>query len=463
VLAPSDSPWARAYAAGEAYDEAFTAQGLARPLYGPLLSEIGDRSPRELAERSRALSDAGGITFGAGEGASFAIDPLPRLLAMDEWAPLAQALGQRVRALDAFVGDVYGARRIFAAGVVPERLLDGCAFEEPDLRGHAQRPWVAVAGLDLVRTPAGELRVLEDNVRTPSGLAYALAAHEVVSETLGVADRAADAEAHVRRRLGDVLAAGPAGARVLLSDGPANSAWYEHRRLARLAGVALVGPGDLRRRGEQLQLRATGEAVGVVYRRTDEDRLRAPDGRPTALGELLLAPARAGRVLLVNGFGAGVADDKRVCPHVEQMVRFYLDETPALRSVATFDLLDDEQRAEVLERLGELVVKPRDGHGGRGVLIGPRASARELGRAREEILRAPGDWIAQEVVLLSTAPTIVEGDVVPRHVDLRAFVFFDGVEATAVPGGLTRVAFHEGSLVVNSSRDGGAKDTWVLG
>lgn len=463
MLAPSDSPWARAYTAGEAYDEAFTADGAPRPLYGPLLSEIGDRSAPKLAARSRALGEAAGITFGAGEGSSFSIDPLPRLLAMDEWAPLADALCQRARALDAFVGDVYGERSIFAAGVVPEGVLDGCAFEESDLQGHVQRPWVAIAGLDLVRTSAGELRVLEDNVRTPSGLAYALAVHEVVAKTLDVADRAADAEAHVRRRLGDVLAVGPPGARVLLSDGPANSAWYEHRRLARLAGVPLVGLGDLRRRGDQLQLRATGEAVGVVYRRTDEDRLRGVDGRLTALGELLLAPTRAGRVLLVNGFGTGVADDKRVCPHVEEMVRFYLGEEPALRSVATFDLLDDEDRSEVLERLAELVIKPRDGHGGRDVLIGPRASARQLVRAREEIVRAPGNWVAQEVVLLSTAPTIVDGDVVPRHVDLRAFVLFDGARATAVPGGLTRVAFHEGSLVVNSSRDGGAKDTWVLG
>ncbi|HLH15016.1 MAG TPA: circularly permuted type 2 ATP-grasp protein, partial [Solirubrobacteraceae bacterium] len=352
------------------------------------------------------------------------------------------------------------------------------AFLEADLHegGVRQEPWIAIAGLDVVRDPDGHLRVLEDNVRTPSGLAYALAARELVGAELGLA--AADGadgadgapleiEARLRELLQRVLARRPPhddgdGVTVLLTDGERNSAFYEHRVLASLLGLALVGVADLRRRAGRLWLRADGRPVSVVYRRTDEERLREPGGRLTPFGELALEPLREGTLRVVNGFGTGVADDKLVYGCVERMIEFYLGEQPAIGSVATFDLGVREQREQALERLEELVLKPRDGHGGTGVLIGPRASRRELARARETLAREPERWLAQETVVLSTHPTLIDGELVPRHVDLRPFVFYDGREASVLAGGLTRVALREGSLIVNSSRSGGGKDTWVL-
>ncbi|HEX4107026.1 MAG TPA: circularly permuted type 2 ATP-grasp protein [Solirubrobacteraceae bacterium] len=404
------------------------------------------------------------MRFGAGEDGQFPIDPLPRLLTATEWKTLAAGVAQRLRALDAFVADVYGARRAFAAGVVPEALVASSAFLERDLVGHVQQPWVAIAGLDIVRDQRGALRVLEDNVRTPSGLAYLLAVREVVSAALDTPAPGdlAGALADALRATVGADATGPPGARVLLSDGETNSAWYEHRRLAAVAKVPLVRPGDLRRRGERLTLREDGRDVGVIYRRTDEDRLRRADGSPTALGELLLAPMRARRVRLANGFGTGVADDKRVYPYVEAMIAFYLEEEPLLGSVRTFDLSVAAEREHVLEHLDELVAKPRDGHGGRGVVIGTHASDGERAALARRIKAEPDEWVAQETIVLSTHPTIVDGAVEPRHVDLRVFAFLDGKSVKVLPGGLTRVALDRASMIVNSSRRGGAKDTWVL-
>jgi carboxylate-amine ligase len=215
-------------------------------------------------------------------------------------------------------------------------------------------------------------------------------------------------------------------------------------------------------RGGRLVLRDGGRPIQVVYRRTDEDRLRDPDGQLTAMGELLLEPLRAGTLAVVNGFGTGVADDKRVYPYVDAMISFYLGEEPILPSIVTYDLAQDQARDEALERLDELVLKPRDGHGGRGVLIGPHAGADELREAAQTVRADPEGWCAQEVVRLSTHPTVIDGRLVPRHVDLRPFLFYDGTTARALPGGLTRVALERGSMIVNSSRNGGGKDTWVL-
>jgi carboxylate-amine ligase len=223
-----------------------------------------------------------------------------------------------------------------------------------------------------------------------------------------------------------------------------------------------VGLDGLRVRGSRLELADGGRAVHVVYRRTDEERIREDSGALSGLGELLLEPLRAGNVRLVNCFGTGVADDKLIYPYVEAMIGFYLGESPLLGSVRTYDLGCREPREEVLERLGELVVKPRDGHGGAGVLIGPHASRGELDRAVRAISAEPQRWLAQDVVELSTHPTVIEERLEPRHVDLRPFVFTDGGRIEAVPGGLTRVAFTRGSMVVNSSRQGGGKDTRVL-
>jgi len=251
---------------------------------------------------------------------------------------------------------------------------------------------------------------------------------------------------------------------VVLTDGPDNSAYYEHEMLARALGLPLVVPAQLLRRHGRLCAPINGRVspVDVIYRRTNADRMFRADGRPEPLGALLLEPLRAGQVAIVNAFGAGVADNKLVQSHVEGMVRFYLGEEPLIGSVPTYDPSDRPTLEMVLDRLSELVVKPSDGHGGQGVVIGPDATVRELDDLRVALEAEPTAFIAQELVLLSHHPTVCDGALAPRHVDLRAFVFSTPTSAHAVAGGLTRVALEEGSLIVNSSRNGGAKDTWIL-
>jgi carboxylate-amine ligase len=315
-----------------------------------------------------------------------------------------------------------------------------------------------------VRDRDGRFVVLEDNVRTPSGSAYGLAAAEAVEAVLPVATPHAAAAGWLRealRRCMEATNPDGEGELVLLTDGPDNSAWYEHRRLAAVAGLRLARPDELRRRGSRIELR-DGGPVRAVYRRTDEDRLRDESGALTDIGELLLEPLRAQAVGLVNWFGNGIADDKRLYAYVDDLVRLYLGEEPLLRSMPTHDLGDPDTCADVLGRLGELVVKPRDGYGGRGVLVGPGASRAELDNARDAVRADPAQWIAQEPVSLSTHPTVIDGRLAPRHVDLRPFAFCDGEDVDVAPGGLTRVALEAGSMIVNSSRKGGGKATWVM-
>jgi uncharacterized circularly permuted ATP-grasp superfamily protein len=459
------------YQPGPSVDEAVLPSGAPRPGYEPLLAHLADVDLAELRQAIDTSTRQAGLVFG-GEGGQtpFRVDPVPRLLGGGEWAELERGLAQRVRALEAFVADMHGAQAMVAAGELPQSVLAGAGFIEPDLFGlELPGPWISLAGLDVVRDGAGRLCVLEDNLRTPSGLAYALGARAALERSMPLDSLPADElAAHVKRLFQMVLAPPPPaacepdGARVLLSDGPSNSAWYEQQLLAELLGLPLVGLDGLRVRGNRLELADDGQAVHVVYRRTDEERVRDDSGALTRLGELLLEPVRAGSVRLANCFGTGVADDKLVYPHVEAMIRFYLGEGPLLRSVQTYDLDRPALRDQVFDRLGELVVKPRDGHGGAGVVIGPHASRAELDGAVRAIRAEPERWLAQDVVELSTHPTVIDGRLEPRHIDLRPFVFSDGENIEALPGGLTRVAFARGSMVVNSSRQGGGKDTRVL-
>jgi uncharacterized circularly permuted ATP-grasp superfamily protein len=447
------------------FDEAFASRGLAHPRYEGLLRALADADLDDLATRVTDHVRESGCTFG--DGGAFVVDPIPRLLTAAEWRDLERGLAQRLRALDAFVDDVYRERRAIAEGVVPERVVAGCPFLEEDLRDvRPPHAWISIAGLDVVRGADGRFRVLEDNVRTPSGMAYALAARRAIGEHLPYAGRRRDIAAELAALLrGVVAAARPEpdadGIAVLLSDGPENPAWYEHEELAELGEIRLARLEELVADGDRVALR-DGRRVQVVYRRTNGDRLRGDDGGLTPVGERLLPALRAGTVGVVNMFGTGVADDKRLYPYVDALVRLYLDEEPLVRSVPTFDLEDPRARAEALERLDELVVKPRDGHGGDGVVIGREAGRARLREVREEIERRPEAYVAQETVTLSTHPTVIDGRLVPRHVDVRPFVFHDGREVRALPGGLTRVALDEGEMVVNSSRGGGGKDTWVL-
>ena len=450
------------------WDDDASLAGPARTVADDALRAVRDGGPARTARRVADHVDALGARFGGPAAPPFVVDPVPRVIAADAWTGLERGLLQRVRALDAFVADAHGPRHAVAEGIVPATLAEASGFLEPDLVGvpPTAAPRIGVAGLDVVRDHDGVFRVLEDNCRTPSGLAYAVAAREAVAAVLGCPDAVrpfADAVGPALRTA--LLAARPAGdgAVVLLSDGAGNSARWEHETLARLMGVRLVGPDDLRRRGTRIELRDTGEAVGALYRRTDEERLRVASGAPTVLGELLLPALRAGTVGLLNAFGTGVADDKAVLPHVPDLVRFHLGEEPVLPDVPVHDLEDPAVRGATLARAREIVLKPRDGHGGRGVVIGPRADPAELAEAVAAARAAPGAWIAQDLVRLSSHPTVVGDDVLPRHVDLRPFAVADGRGGwTLLPGGLTRVALAQGELVVNSSRGGGGKDTWVL-
>jgi uncharacterized circularly permuted ATP-grasp superfamily protein len=454
------------------FDEAIDAEGNPRPEYADVLGALRDRDLAKLAGQISAELTARGVCFGGWPDARpFHVDPVPRILTAPAWAQLRTGLSQRVRALNRFLDDVYGARRIVEAGVVPARVVDGSAGYEPLMREievpgqiHAH-----CAGLDVVRDGTGNFAVLEDNLRTPSGVAYAGAAREAVLARLPRRSvRPQPLSGGVVGLAEALRGAAPDGRRdptiVLLSDGAANSAWYEHAAIARRLGLAVVTLADLEVVEGRLWQRggAGRRQVDVVYRRTDVDRLSSPDGRLTALGELLLEPLRRGTVACVNAFGNGVADDKLVQAYVEEMVRFYLDEEPVLPSVRTYDLGDAEIREDVLGRLGELVVKPRDGYGGVGVVIGPRAGSEALEAAAAAIRARPDAWVAQETVALSTHPTVCEGELVPRHVDLRPFVYTSPRGVRVLAGGLTRVALRKGSLIVNSSQDGGAKDTWVL-
>jgi uncharacterized circularly permuted ATP-grasp superfamily protein len=432
---------------------------------------------RDLGELSAAVArdtHRRGVSFESAGGAQgFRIDPIPRVIDASEWSVLSAGVAQRVRALELFVRDSYGERRIVQAGVVPAGSLDSAQHYEPKLAGMGEQinSWITVAGLDVVRDSDGSFKVLEDNLRTPSGIAYAVATREVLEGHLpppaGMRVRSLDT---AFQTLGEGLrAAAPPTARenpvvVLLSDGKLNSAFYEHATIASYLGLPLVLGGQLSvRRGRLFAQLGDGEqAVDVVYRRTDEDRLSDDGGNPTWVAELLLEPISKGTLACVNAFGTGVADDKLLHAYVEEMVRFYLDEEPILRSVATYDPSQPEVLEMVLQRIDELVIKPRTGHGGHGVVIGPHARPEDLRRTAVALSSAPERFIAQETVMLSRHPTVTDGRLELRHIDLRPFAISSSDSVHVLPGGLTRVAFERGALVVNSSQNGGSKDTWVL-
>ena len=453
-----------------AWDEAFDDEGMFRPHYERLLDALADVDLAALAAGVRHDLHSRGATFtGAGGVEAFRVDPVPRLIRADEWAIVERGTAQRVRALNAFLADVYGEQRIVAEGLVPRRVIDTAVHHEPDMRGVpiAHGVLANVVGLDLVRCEDGRLHVLEDNVRTPSGYTYLMAARDVLDERLP-----ADAARIERESVADTVevlgaalcAAVPPGVddpRVaLLSDGPSNSAWWEHQGIAHQLEIPIVSLADLRYSGGRLY--AAGQPVDVLYRRTDEDRLRDERGRPTVYAEALLDALRAGAVTVFNGFGTGVADDKLTHAYVERMIRFYLGEEPILPSVETLDLGDPDMLELALADPSALVFKERSGEGGFGVTIFDHAAPDDQRSLLADLRARPQEFIAQRRVTLSTHPTVIDGRLEPRHVDLRPFALQSGDDVHVVPGGLTRVAFGQGALVVNSSQNGGGKDTWVL-
>ena len=449
-------------------DEAYDSGGEARPLYAGLLEELGGRDLKELRERVEAQVLSRGITFGPDE--PIAVDPVPRLIEAAEWERLQAGLVQRVRALNAFLVDAYGPRRVFDAGVVPRRLLETSDGYAAAMEGliDPEVPPATVAGLDLVRDGDGELRVLEDNLRMPSGACYALGVREIVEPEIGGAPRPLGLGSYLEKLGEAIRAAAPAGSEeplaAILSDGPENGAWYEHERIGRELGMPIVTPGQLEvGRGRLFARGSRGRRqIDVIYRRQDADHLTGADGSLTAFGEMLLPALRSGNLRCANAFGTALGDDKLTHAYVEKMIPFYLGEEPLLRSVPSYDLTDGAARKEAMERLDELVIKPRGGFGGHDVTIMPRAGQAERERAADALRRHPEAFVAQEPVAISAHPTIDGDRLQPRRIDLRPFVISGPGWGAAMTGGLTRYAREAGEMVVNSSQGGGCKDTWVV-
>lgn len=452
----------------DCFDEGFDDGGVPRPHYRPVLEALAE-DLEGLPGRIGAGVAANGLTFG--EEVEIAVDPVPRLLTAEEWERLEAGLLQRARALNAFLVDAYGSQRIFDAGVVPRRLLETTSGYAEEMRGltDPEVPPATVAGLDLVRNRDGEFCVLEDNLRMPSGATYALAVREIVAPEIDAPVRPRPLGGYLEKLGEAIRSAAPPGpdepVAAVLSEGPENSAWYEHERIGRELGMPLVSPDQLETSRGRLFARISGgrRQLDVIYRRSDASRLTQPDGRISELGELLLPALRSGRLRCVNAFGCGLADDKLAHAYVERMIDFYLGEEPRLRSVPSYDLSEEGDREEAMERLDELVIKPRGGEGGHGVTIMPRASEPERKRAVAVVRRRPQHFIAQEPVALSSHPTIRGGGLRPRRIDLRPFVISGRGWQVALTGGLTRFAQGAGEMVVNSSQGGGVKDTWVLG
>lgn len=474
-------------------DEAVDPSGRVRPAYDRVIRALEALRPAELSARRESLDRArlaDGIVFsvesdGELREQAFPIDPVPRLIGAQSWAHLAAGAVQRARALNAFLDDVHGPAAIVADGIIPERWVAGSPGYRASAKGLTPggAPRATVVGLDLLTDTDGRWVVLEDNLRIPSGLGYALANRRTAAAAFP--ELYADPAVHSPEAIGRLLhraladAAPPQCPRrdpsvVVLSDGPANSAWYEHHTLAEEMGVPVVTPGQLVADGDGVAARLEGVGpampVDVVYRRLGNDEFVDADTGDPRVAELLLRCARAGTVTIANAPGNGVADDKANYAFVGPMIRYYLGEEPLLADVGTWVLSEPNQYDAVRGRLGDLVVKPVDGSGGEGVMIGPELTDRQIRDLERAVAAEPHRFIAQDVIRFSTHPTVIAGGppangaelrLRPRHVDLRVFVFC-GQETVVAPAALTRVALGSEGLVVNSSQGGGSKDTWLV-
>jgi uncharacterized circularly permuted ATP-grasp superfamily protein len=478
------APVALAAAATAAFDEMRGLDGEIRPAYAELSAWLKEIPPDVLEQRrseAELLFRRIGITFAVyGEAEAqerlIPFDVIPRILSAAEWDLIRRGLEQRVKAINLYIKDVYSRREILRAGVVPEDLVFQNPVFRPEMNGQRvpHDIYVFIAGIDIVRVDADTFYVLEDNARTPSGVSYMLENREIMLRLfpeLFARHRVAPVENYADELLATLKSVAPTSAEadptaVLLTPGVYNSAYYEHSFLADKLGIELVEGRDLLVRGEVVYMRTTQgpKRVDVIYRRVDDDFLDPLAFRPdSGLGvPWLMSAYMAGNVTLANAVGTGIADDKAVYSYMPEIVKFYLAEDPILKNVPTWRCRESDHLAYVLDHLEELVVKEVHGSGGYGMLIGPKADKATVAAFRDKLKNDPKGFIAQPTLALSTCPTCVEEGVAPRHVDLRPFVLTGRDRIRIVPGGLTRVALKQGSLVVNSSQGGGTKDTWVL-
>ncbi len=464
------------------YNEMFDEHGAPRQHYGTFHTWLGNQS-QALMSLKRAEADLifrrVGITFAVygddlGAERTIPFDQVPRIFTAKEWADLETGLRQRVTALNHFIHDVYHDEAIIKAGIIPAEQVFNNAQYRPEMR-HVEVPrdiYAQIAGIDIVRAGEGKFYVLEDNLRVPSGVSYMVEDRKMMMRLfpdLFQRYRVAPVEHYPDLLLECLKSVKPEGIKkpnvVVLTPGMFNSAYFEHTYLAQQMGVELVEGKDLFVKDEEVFMRTTRgpERVDVIYRRIDDDFLDPLAFRSdSALGVAgLLNAYRAGNITLANAIGTGIADDKSIYPYVPDMIQFYLGEKPILNNVPTYQCRKAEDLAYTLANIEQLVVKETHGAGGYGMLVGPASTKDEIARFKENLIKHPEQYIAQPTLSLSTCPTFVESGIAPRHIDLRPFVL-SGKTIKMVPGGLTRVALKEGSLVVNSSQGGGTKDTWVL-
>ncbi|MFN9619278.1 MAG: circularly permuted type 2 ATP-grasp protein [Synechococcaceae cyanobacterium] len=470
------------YRPNHGYDEYFRAADQPREGLRPLLSSLGEMGLDRLNLNHAAagmLLKRLGATFRLNDSGRQGVerilpfDPLPRLITASEWQRLEQGLIQRLEAIDRFLADVYGPGRILADGVVPLEDVHSSQGWRPQMRGiHPPlNRWCHISGLDLVRDGEGTWRVLEDNLRCPSGVAYFLENRRVMKRifpSLFSGRAVAPIDNYASQLLQTLRELAPwtdTPKVVLLTPGVFNSAYFEHSYLAQQMGIQLVEGRDLVCEGGRVWMRSTAglEVVDVIYRRIDDDFLDPAVFRSDSMLGVrgLIEVFASGRVAIANAPGTGVADDKLIYAYVPEMIRYYLGEEPIIENVPTYLCSRAKERAYVLEHLSELVVKSVAEAGGYGMLIGPHASADEIAGFAAKIEADPRNYIAQPTLELSTVPSLSEGELYPCHVDLRPYVL-RGKGAWVTPGGLTRVALRRGSLVVNSSQGGGCKDTWIV-
>ncbi|MDB5916405.1 MAG: hypothetical protein JWR40_639 [Massilia sp.] len=464
------------------YDEMYSTGATTRPHYREFANWLGLQSPGLIAQKraeAELIFQRVGITFAvygddAGKERLIPFDIIPRVIHAAEWAKLQAGLVQRVTALNKFLHDIYHDQAILKAGIIPAEQILRNAQYRPAMQGIdvPSGIYAHIAGVDIVRAGEGEFYVLEDNLRVPSGVSYMLENRKMMMRLfpeLFARNRVAPVEHYPDMLLDNLRSVAPQGVEdptvVVMTPGMHNSAYFEHAFLAQQMGVFLVQGQDMYVANNTVYMRTTRgpQRVDVIYRRIDDDYLdpKAFRAESTLGVPGLLEVVRAGRVTLANAIGTGVADDKSIYPFVPAMIEFYLGQKPILENVPTWQCRKKEDLAYTLANLATLVVKEVHGAGGYGMLVGPASTKMEIEAFRLRLLANPEGYIAQPTLALSACPTYVESGVAPRHIDLRPFVL-SGDTVSMVPGGLTRVALEEGSLVVNSSQGGGTKDTWIL-